>query len=790
MNLLNDVQENTIIICNNSYKKYILKMMSKNHIFLNVKFYSKKEFFKEYLFNYNEKALVYLIEKYNLKVDIAKMYLDNLFYVDVNKNYINPKLQYLVNLKKELSDNGLLEYNYGFKEMLNNYKILVIGYPYLENYELKVLNSLNSKICSDFLNYNVNNVYEFETMEEEINFVGKEICKLLNNGININKIKLMGINDEYYNDLTRIFSFYNLPINIPTNNTLYNNIVTKEFLNNFDCGLNKAIEKVKHLNSDIVNKIIGICNKYSFIDDKNSIKNLLISDFKNTKIDNFNLKNYIEIIDLESPIDDEYVFLMNFNTGNIPKSIKDESYITDNIKNEINELSVVEINKLNKEYTINKIKSIKNLVISYKLKSSKGEYYPSSLINELNLETLKEKNNILESYSLINDKINFTKKQDNYEKYGNLDNEYFIYKNNLDIPYNTYNNEYTKIDKKSLREYLNNKLTLSYSSLNNYNKCAFRYYLANILKLDKYEENFEAFIGSVFHDVLEKCFINNLDVVDEVNNYIKESGKVLTIKERFFVNKIIDDIKFVINVLNKQKENTNLNNSLYEKNIVIDKSRDILVEFVGFVDKILYQENSNNTLVSIIDYKTGFIDIDLKYVPYGLSLQLPIYLYLVKKSGLFNNPKFVGFYLQYILDKDITRDNKKTYEEKRWDNLKLMGYSNSDIHSLSEFDSSFENSDLIKGLKVKTNGDFSAYSKVLNDAEIDKLILLTEKNIDNAIDNILDADFSINPKKIGYENDLGCKFCKFKDLCFKKESDYKILEDIKNLDFLRGDENA
>ena len=35
--------------------------------------------------------------------------------------------------------------------------------------------------------------------------------------------------------------------------------------------------------------------------------------------------------------------------------------------------------------------------------------------------------------------------------------------------------------------------------------------MKNILNWrDKYEENFEAFIGSLFHGVLEKCFINNL----------------------------------------------------------------------------------------------------------------------------------------------------------------------------------------------------------------------------------------------------------------------------------------
>lgn len=787
---LNDIQNNTIIICENKYKNYLLKKMSKNHIFLNVKFYSKREFFKEYLFSYDERAIYYLVNKYNYKVEVAKMYLKNLY--NVNKQeYKSSKLNFLVKLKKELNENNLIKCNKNFKNYIKKYQVIVLGYPYLENYEQEIFDELNAKVINNFNKYEIKNVFEFNTIEDEINFVLKSICELITKSVDINKIKIMGINEDYYNDLNRLSNFYNIPINIPKENTLYGNVVTKRFLENYDSDISKTIELIKNEDNNIVNKIITICNKYAFINDYNLVKKLIINDLKNTKLDNFNKKNYIEIIDIDDPVEDEYVFLMNFNTGCIPKPVKDESYITDNIKNEVGMKTTLEINKLNKQFIKNKISSIKNLVISYKLKSGKGEYYPSSLIYDLNLNILHYQNEITNSYSYQNDLINFAKKCDNYEKYGNIDDDYFIYKNSIkDISYNTYDNNYVKIDKAKLREYLGNKLTLSYSSLNNYNKCAFRYYIANILKLDKYEESFEAFIGSIFHDVLEKCFINKLDVNEEIQNYIKSSGRELSIKERFFVNKIVDDIKYVINVLNKQQEFISLDKTLYEKNIVLDKSRDILVEFIGFVDKILYKETENNTLISIVDYKTGFIDIDLKYVPYGLSLQLPIYLYLVKKSGLFTNPKFVGFYLQYILDKDITRDNKKTYDEKRWDNLKLMGYSNSDIHSLVNFDNTYKDSMLIKGMKVKNDGNFSAYTKVLSDNEIDKLIELTEKNVDESIDKILDGDFSINPKKIGYENDLGCKYCKFRDLCFKKDNNYQILEDIKTLDFLRGDIDA
>ena len=112
---------------------------------------------------------------------------------------------------------------------------------------------------------------------------------------------------------------------------------------------------------------------------------------------------------------------------------------------------------------------------------------------------------------------------------------------------------------------------------------------------------------------------------------------------------------------------------MYEKEIIIDKSRDIKVEFKGIIDKLLYKVDLDKTVVAIIDYKTGNVDISLKYAKYGLSLQLPIYLYLVSKSKLFNNPSFAGFYLQYILDKDILRDNNKTYLEQYQDKLKLNG---------------------------------------------------------------------------------------------------------------------
>ena len=61
--------------------------------------------------------------------------------------------------------------------------------------------------------------------------------------------------------------------------------------------------------------------------------------------------------------------------------------------------------------------------------------------------------------------------------------------------------------------------------------------------------------------------------------------------------------------------------------------------------------------------------------------------------------------------------------------------------------------------------------------------LQRKNNIDDAFSNILSANFDINPKRIG-KNNVGCAFCKYKDICFMKEEDVVELEEHTNLDFL------
>jgi len=157
----------------------------------------------------------------------------------------------------------------------------------------------------------------------------------------------------------------------------------------------------------------------------------------------------------------------------------------------------------------------------------------------------------------------------------------------MEIPYRTYNHEFQKIDIKELHSYFNSKLTLSYSSIDRFFHCQFRYYLQDVLKISKYEETLSTIIGNVFHAVLARCFQENFDF-EKV--YHAECQKYdLTPKEQFYLDKLKSDLLFVIQTIHSQNLITGFPHAFYEKKIVVAQPSQIPTNFVGFIDKILWK---------------------------------------------------------------------------------------------------------------------------------------------------------------------------------------------------------
>ena len=99
------------------------KKLEKENEFFNIKFMDFNEIKEHLYFSYDYNSIKYLTKKYNYKYDIAKMYIDNIYYVS-DKNYKSKKLNKLVSLKRELDENKLLIYDGVFKTYIKDKKIL------------------------------------------------------------------------------------------------------------------------------------------------------------------------------------------------------------------------------------------------------------------------------------------------------------------------------------------------------------------------------------------------------------------------------------------------------------------------------------------------------------------------------------------------------------------------------------------------------------------------------------------------------------------------------------------
>lgn len=780
MDFLKNIKNKTLIIVEDNLKNKILEIIDKQNKLINLKILTITEFYKRYFFDYNKETLYYLSKNYNLSVSNSKMYLDNIKYV-INKESNNQNIIKLQEMYQDLKNNNLLIFDNLFKTYLKSFDLIVLNKDNLEPFIINILEEFNPTYYNlETKDYGDIPVYEFKTIEEEVAFVFNQISSLLKKGINQKNIKLMNVTSEYQSFLRRFSFLYNIKISDIEKTSIYATTITKEVLEKIK---NKSSKEEilsyldKYKDKDIYMQIFNILNQFYFLGDLNLAYSLIVDDFKNTYLKEPKYLEEIQILPVNSYLvnEDDYVFLIGFNLENIPKTYKDIDYLNDSLKKELGLFTSLEKNKLEHSTVLKHIKNINNLTITLKLVDPYNTYYPSNLLEELEI-TKKNTSNINTTSNLYN-KIKLTNNLDLMLKYGTkLDDTTTLFNTYQDISYMTYDNTF-----KGLKNYSSKNINLSYSSLNNYYHCKFRYYIDNILKLNIYEDTFKIYIGNLFHFVLSKIFEPNFDFDYTYNDFLKD--KEFSKKELFYLTILKEELKDLINIILNQHSLSGLNKVKLESTINIKFNND---NFKGIIDKIMYKEKDNNTYISLVDYKTGTPKTDMTNLKYGLDMQLPIYVYLVKKSNIFLNPKIIGFYLEQILPEKFNYDPKKEYLEIKNDKLKLTGYSINDPYLVSMFDSTYENSKMIKGMKMTSKG-FSHYTKVLSFDAIDNLVIVVETKIKEAFLSIKNGDFTIDPKVIKGEN-IGCSFCSYSDLCFKTGKDLVYLEEENDLSYLEVDD--
>lgn len=747
--------DDSIYIVPNSLKLKLLDILSKENKIYNITFISLEELEKHYFFDIKEDALLYLLDKTNENIDVLKLMLKNLYKIDITKEYKETKLNNLKSLYLDLKDNNYLIFDKGYREYLLTKNIYILGYSMLEPYQKEMLDSINTNYLDIASNLSFDTVYKYHSMKDEIISTALKIRELNSKGISYNKIFLAGVDNSYNYLLKTIFKMFDIPLYLKSTNKITSLINVKEYLTD------KDINHIKDIN--IKSKIMKIESDLSYAKNSKYYDILLKDRLENTSLDSIELVESVKVLNeaIEVPYlvsDDEYLFVLGFNQNHLPKIYKDEDYLSDNLKSKCNLNTSTIKNKLSKDSLVKVLGTIKNLTISYKLTSLTGEYAKSSLLNELNL---KEVDSLNYSY-------NYSKEFNNYRTSSVLDTYYKYHEEDKDFTFLTTNidtSKYTSFDHKF--KGINRPITpysLSYSSIDDLAKCPFKYYLKHILKLDSFDENFNTKIGNIFHSVLKDSYSDNFSFDISLNKALKDNP--LDKRETVLFKRLETELQEIVNY-NKQVEKRSFLTEFYgEKRLEIPLSEHATLK--GFIDKILFKNFHNKTYYAVFDYKTGSATLNLDYLEDGLYLQLPLYIYLINKSNLFDNPSFVGFFYQYLL---------QSYKDKEEQvkNLKLVGYTTDDKIILSYLDEDYETDSFVKGLSVKKDGELSSRSKILSDSELEDIMNSINKALEKSLKIIDNNDFQIAPKIINNKN-ISCEFCPFKEVCFVSASDYIYLE--------------
>lgn len=787
-----------IIITNQFYKKTLLKQYTKE--ICPFHFYTWNEFLEKYLFSLRSDTLYYVVSNYHICPEIAQIWLKHLYYIE-DKEYSSSKLNHLKQLKEDLEKKGYLKKDKFFKTYLEGKKITFYGIPFTKFHE-KIKQELDKIMDVSIMKENDLKkdirLTSYNTIEEEVIGVAEEITSLLQSGVAIERIKLNTLDTVYQTSIDKIFPMFKIPYQLKKKPSLYSLEPTKEFLKNLD--ESKSLEELlpyleNYQNSIIFEPILKIFNDYAWEKIRmKDFKETFLYLLKNTNVSLANYKNVVEEINaIEANYENEIVFVLGFVQDTIPKIYKDNEFLSNEEREVLGLDTIFEKNKQEEEKVLSFLKRVPMVYLSFATTSPFNRYSPSVYLEEVKKQfTVIEK---VGGYQYSNEQINklyLASYLDTYFKF-NSKHEMLssLYQEYHDIPYSTYQNRFTGLDIEDLFPFIQNKLNLSFSSMDNFFKCSFRFYLEFIVKLKKFEETTSTIIGKLFHKVLEIIYKEKREdyeiVIKEVFEEFNE-GKTLTLKEQFYQKKYKDAIQQLILLLNEQLEQTNFQNTYFEQYFSIEKEKDLHISLVGFIDKIMTFESEGKTYVVVIDYKTGTLHNDFNKAIYGMDMQLLIYLYLLKNTSKIENPIFSGMYLQSILTDTLPFQKGKTYLDLIRANTKLNGYTNSDFNQLKNFDTNYEENSYIKGIKVKKDGSFYGYSKVLTDEQINRLLEIVDKNINRVISSIKTGYFPINPKRLS-GNLVGCEFCPYMDICYKKMEDVVDLKEYKNLEFIGGEEN-
>ena len=504
-------QEEDIIIVSNKYIKPILIQKFSNQM-RKITFKSFDEV-KDDIYTTIDYQMLFHNMKEDTNLEVLRIKLANSYFIqqDSNEPFLHELYLYHQNNHLILDENHLSYYKskkvyfvnyYGDDDLINQML------PFLKHYErCFTTNSIDKELT----------VFHFENYDDEILEVVNHIAILLNKKVDPAKIVIHKVNKDYLNKLEEYLMIYKIDYIVEGEGSFFDVDIVKNFfhdLKNYEAmRLNKVLKDylIDKKDNKIFSKIGKVLEPLIMLDlTINSITLDLIKDVFIHTIYQEEVTNAIKIENVLNHIydDDTHIFIMNFSHGEIAHIYKDDTYLNDKIRKNLKLLTSFDRTQIEEKKILDCIHSYESIHLSYSTYCSSKIYMPSNLIKELAKKRIV---NICDAsihiYHIVNEdmaKMRFFKAYALYRLYQKKTFDYLY-------GYTYFCADLTKryqSDFNATLDYLALPtlfMELSYTKLNDYFSCPFRFYLKYILNIEeKMEDNNSTFVGRMYHFVLEK----------------------------------------------------------------------------------------------------------------------------------------------------------------------------------------------------------------------------------------------------------------------------------------------
>ena len=238
-----------------------------------------------------------------------------------------------------------------------------------------------------------------------------------------------------------------------------------------------------------------------------------------------------------------------------------------------------------------------------------------------------------------------------------------------------------------------------------------------------------------------------------------------------------EQIKTATNAI-KEREKYYRNPSIYnERKFVYQIDEHTTLE--GRIDNLVILDNK---YYLIIDYKTGSKKFEDSKIKDGLSTQLPTYALLTKEDNKFKDLTLIGIYINNVLTNSLYVEQKE--EELIPGYLKLNGKTLANIEAISYLDSTISGgkSSFINQVAIKKDGcSLKASNAIVGENEFDNYVETVTELYKNMSAKLRDNIFDINPYFVS-DRDNACQYCPYKDICYVRNNQYRLLEKEENED--------